>query len=71
MWLILEQVSSVHGDGEEDYASEVVQWSAWSEDIPQSWRNIVGRCIESDPNLRIRMGDLRHFWERELIRWEK
>jgi serine/threonine protein kinase len=66
IWLILEQVST--GYGGEDYSSEVVQWSEWSEDIPQSWKDIVDRCIKVDPNARIRMEDLCRFWEDELIK---
>ncbi|KAH0565094.1 hypothetical protein GP486_001512 [Trichoglossum hirsutum] len=71
MWLILEQVNTGHGDGEEDYASEVIQWSPWSEDIPHSWKKIVGRCIEVDPNSRIRMKELCQFWEDQWNKLEK
>ena len=66
-WLILEQVSTGHGG--EDYSSEVVQWSEWSEDIPQSWKDIVDRCIKADPNERTRVGELCRFWEDELKKY--
>jgi hypothetical protein len=65
MWLLLEQVGLDDADGVEDYSSEVVHWTDWSEDIPQSWKNTIAACMKQDPNERMPMRRLSDFWKME------
>ena len=67
MWMLLNQVPQMEI---EDLAqAEVdVQWGDSSSDIPHSWKQTVGRCVDENPNKRIRLEELLCFWETEVAR---
>jgi serine/threonine protein kinase len=59
MWMLLQQVASID-------ETEEVSWISWDEttsDIPQSWKEIIARCVDLDPNKRIGLVELTRFWE--------
>jgi len=60
MWMLLEQVSQSRLEDEDDV---VVCWSEDARDIPRDWKEIVSRCLNPDPNKRIRLQELVDFWE--------
>jgi L-ascorbate metabolism protein UlaG (beta-lactamase superfamily) len=43
----------------------VVHWDEGADDIPDHWKAVVMRCLERDPNKRIRLTELIRFWERQ------
>lgn len=47
----------------EDLEGVVVTWNEEADDIPGSWKTVVDRCFDSDPNKRIRLSELVKFWE--------
>lgn len=55
MWMILEQVAQIDVENIEDFD--------WSKDIPDDWRSVVDRCLDTDPNKRIGLSELVDFWE--------
>ncbi|KAI9652829.1 MAG: hypothetical protein M1831_006354 [Alyxoria varia] len=60
MWMMLEQVGQ---STVEDAGGDVVV-SAWTaEDVPSDWTEVVDRCLELDPNERVRLEELVGFWE--------
>lgn len=59
MWMLLEQVTQ---DEIEDLDEVVVSWSEGTKDIPDDWRIVVNRCLNSDPNRRMRLLELLDFW---------
>jgi hypothetical protein len=60
MWMLLQQVS---GEEIEDCSGEiVVTWNKDAGDIWQRWKDFVQRCLEVDPNQRIRLSQLVDFW---------
>ncbi|KAF2501956.1 hypothetical protein BU16DRAFT_520920 [Lophium mytilinum] len=74
MWQLLEQVAldhlqeivDVYGDG----IKNGVVWTTMTEEMPESWREVVGACRRKEPNERIRMKELVEFWRREAERLE-
>ena len=67
MWMLLKQVPQMEmedlGQAEVD-----VQWGESSSDIHYSWKQTVGRCVDENPNKRIRLEELLCFWEIEIAR---
>lgn len=59
MWMLLEQVTQ---DEIKDVDEVVVSWSEGTKDIPDDWRIVVNRCLNSDPNRRMRLLELLDFW---------
>ena len=59
MWMLLQQVASI--DEIEDATR--ISWDETSSDIPQSWKALISRCVELNPNKRIAMSELTRFWE--------
>lgn len=60
MWMILEQVPQ---NRLEDAGGVVVSWSEDAKDIPEDWKAMVSRCLDPDPNERIRLLEVVAFWE--------
>lgn len=61
MWmLLLHQLAS---NDEVDDPTQI-NWSATTSDIPQSWKTLIERCVEVDPNKRIGLLQLTRFWEK-------
>jgi hypothetical protein len=60
MWMLLHQVTSL--DEIEDTTR--IRWDETTSDIPQSWKTLISRCVEFDPNKRIGMSELTCFWEK-------
>lgn len=63
MWMLLEQVPQSRL---EDADGVVVSWSEDTRDVPEDWKAIVSRCLDPDPNERIRLLELIVFWEAAL-----
>ena len=59
MWMLLEQVTEGETEG---LTNIVVSWSDKAKDIPDEWKEIVGRCLDPDPNERISLLGLVDFW---------
>lgn len=56
--MLLEQVAQSEV---EDLEEVVVRWSEAAQDITHNWKGIVCRCLDSDPNKRIRLLELVDF----------
>jgi serine/threonine protein kinase len=64
MWMLLQEVPQE--DVEDlDPKEIVVHWDEGADDIPDHWKAVVMRCLERDPNKRIRLTELIRFWERQ------
>ena len=62
MWMLLEEVElSAIEHLEQDQV--VVSWSNGSEGIPDEWKAVITRCLDPDPEERIRLTELVTFWE--------
>ena len=59
MWMLLEE--KLQKDIE-DLDVVVVSWSEASCDIPDICKSIISRCLDPDPNKRIKLHDLVEFW---------
>lgn len=57
MWMLLEEVD----EGSPDDGMVTTHWKKWG-DIPDEWKAIVGRCLESDPNKRVGLLELVGLW---------
>lgn len=57
MWMLLEQVEQ----GDSDESAVAVYWQ--SADIPESWRTAVGRCLETEPQKRMKLVEMMSFWK--------
>ncbi|KAK4696820.1 hypothetical protein P7C71_g1164, partial [Lecanoromycetidae sp. Uapishka_2] len=62
MWMLLQLVGSEELEGNEKLA---MYWDERSKDIPQHWKELVGRCLEPDPNTRVGLRELEAFWREE------
>lgn len=60
MWMLLQEVTQ---SDIEDLEEVVVTWNEEANDIPSSWKTAVDRCLDPDPNKRIRLSELVRFWE--------
>lgn len=60
MWMVLEQVAQSEV---EDLNEFVMSWSKAANDIPDDWKAIVRRCVDSNPNQRVGLSELVNFWE--------
>lgn len=60
MWMLMDQVPQSRL---EDADRVIVSWSEDAQDIPQDWKDVVSRCLDHDPNKRIRLLELVGFWE--------
>ena len=60
MWILLEQVAQ---SGVEDLDEIIVSWSEAARDVPDDLKSIVGRCLDTDPNKRVRLSELVNFRE--------
>ena len=58
--MLLEQVPQSRV---EDADEVVVSWSVHAMDIPEHWKAVVSRCLDPDPNKRIRLSGLVDFWK--------
>lgn len=56
MWMLLQQISEVE-------ENTITIWDESASDIPQSWKTLVSRCVEVDPNKRIGLSELTSFWK--------
>lgn len=59
MWMLLQQVALIS----EVEESTIAIWDESASDIPQSWKTLVSRCVEVDPNKRIGLLELTSFWK--------
>ena len=59
MWMLLDEVDQ----GSPRADSVVAYWSLWSRAIPAEWQAVVERCLEFNPEKRIKLSDLLSFWE--------
>lgn len=67
MWMLLQQVAS----SSEIEDSPIISWGKSASDIPQSWKVLVSRCVEVDPNKRLGLSELTRFWEQARCdRWD-
>ena len=57
--MLLQQVEQ----GDSDDPAVAVYWNQEAGDIPEEWKAVVGRCLESDPQKRITLLELVRFWE--------
>ncbi|CAG8972765.1 hypothetical protein HYALB_00006857 [Hymenoscyphus albidus] len=64
MWMLLEQTDMDIFDDGESTEEVVVDWKSPG-DIPESWKGIVRRCLEIQPNDRIGITELVTFWDCE------
>ena len=55
----------------EDFDPEeiIVSWGGDTGDVPDHWKVAVIRCLERDPNKRMRLADLVQFWEGQQLIW--
>lgn len=60
MWMVLEQVAQSEV---EDLDEVIMSWSEAANDIPDDWKAIVRRCVDSNPNKRVGLSELVNFWE--------
>ena len=65
MWMLLQEVTQ---KDIEDLAADkiIVSWDE-DTDIPECWREVVMKCMEKDPNERIKLTELVAFWEEQQI----
>jgi hypothetical protein len=61
MWMLLNQVPQEEVE-DLDPHEIIISWDKCS-DIPRHWIDIVMNCMEGDPNKRIGLGGLVHFWK--------
>ncbi|KAF2817816.1 kinase-like protein [Mytilinidion resinicola] len=73
MWQLLEQVALEHlhdiVDVYEEGIKDGVVWTTMTEDIPESWKEVVGACRRKEPDERMRMKDVVGFWRGEAERF--
>jgi serine/threonine protein kinase len=62
MWMLLRQ-PSMDFDEIEHPNDLVTDWDG-AEDIPESWKRMVDRCMAGDPNERPDVMEVLHFWEK-------
>ena len=60
MWMLLQQVPQRKVEDREEV---VVFWNYEANDIPKEWKAIVGKCLDPDPNKRIRLSELMSYWK--------
>ncbi|CAG8961774.1 hypothetical protein HYFRA_00006317 [Hymenoscyphus fraxineus] len=64
MWMLLEQTDMEVFDDVENAEEVVVNWKS-SDDISESWKETVRKCLQVDPNDRIGSTELVAFWDCE------
>ena len=67
MWLLLEQ----YEQDDWDFANATnrpILWDHEPDKTPQSWKDIVNRCTDVDPNKRPRLQQLVEFWKAEQLK---
>ena len=60
MWILLNRVAQSEL---EDSDEVIISWNDAAEDVPNEWKDIVGRCLDPDPNARIGLRQLVDFWK--------
>lgn len=64
MWMLLRQ-PDMDFELIKNTRGLVEDWDG-CDDIPESWKDIVNKCIERDPNKRIRLDELALFWDKAV-----
>ena len=65
MWRLLEQVAQ---NEVENLDEVVVAWSDVAKDIPEDWKAAVSRCLDPDPNERMRLSELVDYWDAAMCK---
>lgn len=65
MWMLLTQCDAKPFSNVESTLDIMEDWST-SNDIPESWKNLVDRCLECDPTSRPVFNVVEAFWEGQI-----
>ncbi|KAI4114213.1 MAG: hypothetical protein LQ345_004977 [Seirophora villosa] len=60
MWTLMDEMTEQEI---EECDEIVVSWSEYTDGIPEDWKDVVNRCLASDPNDRIGLKEPVDFWK--------